>query len=81
MTTVQGADPVALQRRTVRLLVVTQVAGGLGIGSAVSVSGLLALDRLAGVGRWRWDGGDPGRGAGGGAAGPAGRAVAGAASA
>lgn len=56
MTTMASTDPVALQRRTVRLLVATQVAGGLGIGSAVSVSGLLALD-LSGSQVWAGGGG------------------------
>lgn len=56
MTTVRITDLVELQRRTVRLLVATQVAGGLGIGSAVSVSGLLALD-LSGSQVWAGGGG------------------------
>ncbi len=55
-TTQPQVDVVALQRRTVRLLVSTQVAGGLGIGSAVSVSGLLALD-LSGSQVWAGGGG------------------------
>lgn len=55
-TTVPSTDLVELQRRTVRLLVATQVAGGLGIGSAVSVSGLLALD-LSGSQVWAGGGG------------------------
>lgn len=54
--TTPQVDVVALQRRTVRLLVSTQVAGGLGIGSAVSVSGLLALD-LSGSQVWAGGGG------------------------
>ncbi|UZJ24862.1 MFS transporter [Rhodococcus antarcticus] len=55
-TTATSTDLVDLQRRTVRLLVATQVAGGLGIGSAVSVSGLLALD-LSGSQVWAGGGG------------------------
>jgi MFS family permease len=55
-TTATSTDLLDLQRRTVRLLVATQVAGGLGIGSAVSVSGLLALD-LSGSQVWAGGGG------------------------
>lgn len=58
MTTDQQTSPdlAALQRRTLRLLVGTQIAGGLGIGSAVSVTGLLALD-LSGSKVWAGGGG------------------------
>jgi MFS family permease len=37
-------DPVALQRRTVRVLSVSQVLGGVGVGSAIAVGGLIAED-------------------------------------
>ncbi|MEO6881386.1 MAG: MFS transporter [Mycobacteriaceae bacterium] len=58
MTTEQQTSPdlAAVQRRTLRLLVATQIAGGLGIGSAVSVTGLLALD-LSGSKVWAGGGG------------------------
>ncbi|PSL01332.1 putative MFS family arabinose efflux permease [Haloactinopolyspora alba] len=41
----------AVQRRTLTLLVVAQVVGGLGIGSAISVGAVLAL-RLSGSEQW-----------------------------
>jgi len=44
-------DPRAVQRRIVRVLAITQVAGGIGIGAAVSVGALLALD-LSGSAAW-----------------------------
>lgn len=45
------ADVEAAQRHTVRTLVVAQIAGGLGIGSALSVGALLALE-LSGSQSW-----------------------------
>jgi len=58
MTTARdrAVDVVAVQRRTVKLLVASQVAGGLGIGAAVSVSGILALE-LSGSQVWAGGGG------------------------
>src|SRR5919202_2381132 len=44
-------DPRAVQRRVVPVLAVAQVAGGIGIGAAVSVGALLALD-LSGSPAW-----------------------------
>src|SRR5919202_7022432 len=44
-------DPRAVQRRVVPVLAVAQVAGGIGIGAAVSVGALLALD-LSGSAAW-----------------------------
>jgi MFS family permease len=37
-------DPAAVQRRTVRVLSTSQVLGGLGVGSAIAVGGLIAED-------------------------------------
>ena len=45
------ADPRAVQRRVVNVLAAAQVAGGIGIGAAVSVGALLALD-LSGSAAW-----------------------------
>src|SRR5262245_29730764 len=42
-------DPIAVQRRTLRLLFATQVIGGVGVGIGVSVGALLAAD-LVGIG-------------------------------
>jgi MFS family permease len=39
-----GAEQIAIQRRTRRLLVVTQVLGGLGVGAGVTVTTLLAFE-------------------------------------
>jgi MFS family permease len=36
--------PVGLQRRTIRVLVVSQVLGGLGFGAGVAVVGLMAYE-------------------------------------
>jgi MFS family permease len=44
-------DPSAAQRRIVPVLAMAQVAGGIGIGAAVSVGALLALD-LSGSAAW-----------------------------
>lgn len=48
---VGGVDIRSTQRRTVGLLVASQITGGLGIGSAVSVGGILALE-LSGSAAW-----------------------------
>jgi MFS family permease len=53
-TAVGGLDLVAVQRRTRRLLVATQILGGLGVGAGVTVTTLLAFElsgsaALAGV--------------------------------
>jgi MFS family permease len=40
----EAAHEVALQRRTVRVLVVSQVLGGVGVGSGIAVVGLLAYE-------------------------------------
>ena len=37
-------DPAAVQRRTVRVLSASQVLGGVGVGSAIAVGGLIAED-------------------------------------
>jgi MFS family permease len=44
----QAVDPVAVQRRTLRLLFVTQILGGVGVAIGSSVGALLAAD-LAGI--------------------------------
>ena len=45
----EAFDPAAVQRRTLRLLFVTQIVGGIGVAVGLSVGALLAAD-MAGIG-------------------------------